>query len=402
MPINLSPVSLPNDKLWKSMSPSDFASPSTPPQGTFVEELCRTLLILSIDTPSLAAATASLFREKQLTEELGQFSHVILLHGVFREIFQLEDCFTRPLGNWVPSIQQVAQETESSSKSTCNSGGDGELLSSWRNAALDCVDVLHWAANGTIARQAGAEHPTVLHLHLSRTVLLAPYHRFQTLAESIVSFAQGSASQTLCTARRQNAIEAERDIIEWAQRDQCKARLAVLHSGCLFWHIRRYSVRAFYEPTAVFLATLTIWAYSSYASRSSGSDPNSKTQSGDDTQDEANQVHDRDEMHDTHDTYSSPTDDCEPAPTFIHLDRPNDDEMVQAFVRFGTSINMKANITGVGDIYSAKGPAHILKEGRKILATVSTAWGRSERMVSMLNVLEQVASGRVTLGTGGE
>ena len=329
--------------------------------------------------------------------ELGQFSRVILLHGVYREIFQLKDCFTRPLGSWVPSIQQAAVDDNGSpaSPSVSDRGGKS-LLNSWRNAALDCVDVLHWAANGTIALQAGAEHPTVLHLHLSRTVLLAPFDIFQTLADSVVLFAQDSATRPLDDTGRQQVVAAERDILEWAQRDQCKARLAVLHSGCLFWHIRRYSCRAFYEPMAVFLATLTIWAYSSYASRTAGNNQGSPDRTGNNTDDESGaQTNKKERSREDVDD-----EDAEPAPTFIHLDRPNDDEMVQAFVRFGTATVMRANITGVGDIYSAKGPARILKEGRKILASVSTAWGRTERFASVLEVLEQVASGRMTLESG--
>jgi hypothetical protein len=354
--------------------------------------------------PSLTSAIVTLFREKQVPTELGQFGRVVLLHGVYREIFQLKDCFTRPLSNWVPSIQQVATENSVSPTNPLVSDcGGRSLLNSWRNAALDCVDVLHWAANGTIALQAGAEHPTVLHLHLSRTVLLAPFDKFQALADSVVSFTQDAPpNRALNLASRSQVLNAERDILEWAQRDQCKARLAVLHSGCLFWHIRRYSCRAFYEPTAVFLATLTIWAYSSYASRTAGNTENSLSGADDgDESDGSDRLSMEDDLRDTDSLQSPPNDEeTEPLPTFIHLDRPNDDEMVQAFVRFGTSTAMRANVAGVGDMYSAKGPARILKEGRKILATVSTAWGRTERFASVLEVLEQVSSGRVTLDSG--
>lgn len=335
--------------------------------------------------------------------DLGQFGRVILLHGVYREIFQLKSCFASPLGDWVPSIQQAAaDDNDSPASPSVSDGGGRSLLNSWRNAALDCVDVLHWAANGTIALQAGAEHPTVLHLHLSRTVLLAPFDRFQTLADSVVLFAQYSTSRALDVASRRKVVDAERDILEWAQRDQCKARLAVLHSGCLFWHIRRYSCRAFYEPMAVFLATLTIWAYSSYASRTAGNSQDSPNRTGDNAREDPATRSPRSGNFYEPDAAHSPLGDeeTEPAPTFIHLDRPNDDEMVQAFVRFGTATAMRANITGVGDIYSSKGPARILKEGRKILATVSTAWGRTDRFASVLEVLEQVASGRMTLEFG--
>lgn len=357
--------------------------------------------ILAADVPTLSLATVSLFRDNKVVAHLGQFGRVILLHAVYREIFLLKNRFARSLENHPPSIHQQieAQNGKNPASSLAPDLNDKNLLNSWRNAALDCVDVLHWAANGTIALQAGAEHPTVLHLHLSRTVLLAPFERFQRLADAVVSFAQKGTSRTLDIASQHTVVEAERDILEWAQRDQCKARLAVLHSGCLFWHIRRYSCRAFYEPMAVFLATLTIWAYSSYASRSNEPTHEPTNQKGRSFDDDSQIQSASENVSRNNDAEQKASDDedTEPAPTFIHLDRPNDDEMVQAFVRFGTASAIRANISGVGDIYSDKGPAKILKEGRKILSAVSTAWGRTDKYFSVLEVLEQIASGRVML-----
>jgi hypothetical protein len=186
------------------------------------------------DMPSLSSAIASLFREKRVMTELGQFGRVILLHGVDREIFQFKDCFTRLLSNWLPYIRHAATESNTSPiiPLSLDSGGRS-LLTSWRNAALDCVDVLHWAVNGIIAFQAGAEHLIVLRLHLSRTISLAPLDKFQALAVAVVSLAQNSSrSQALHPASRQSAVQAEQYIFEWAQRDACHARLAVLHSDC--------------------------------------------------------------------------------------------------------------------------------------------------------------------------
>ncbi|KAJ8114720.1 hypothetical protein OPT61_g3464 [Boeremia exigua] len=384
---NFLSVPLPNDQLWRVNSAVDWTS----------------YLASMTDMPCLSSAVGSLFREKRVMPELGQYSRVILLHGVYREIFQLKECFARPLSNWIPSIQQAAADSNASpiNPLSLDSGGRG-LLTSWRNAALDCVDVLHWAANGTIALQAGAEHPTVLHLHLSRTILLAPLDKFQALADAVVSLTQStSLAQALHPTNRQIVVQAEKDILVWAQRDACHARLAVLHSGCLFWHIRRYSCRAFYEPMAVVLATLTIWAYSSYASRTAGSieDPHGKSDysngSEGDCQPPVEATGDSRDTENPQDLIDN--EDIEPAPTFVHLDRPNDDEMVQAFVRFGRTTAMRANIAGVGDIHSAKGPARILREGRKILTKVSTAWGRTARLIHVLETLEEISSGRITL-----
>jgi hypothetical protein len=75
-------------------------------------------------------------------------------------------------------------------------------------------------------------------------------------------------------------------------------------------------------------------------------------------------------------------------PTFIRLDRPNDDEMVQLFVRSGRPSAMRAHITGVGDICSPQGPVKVLREGRKILESVSSAWGRTQDYISLLEAVE--------------
>lgn len=87
-------------------------------------------------------------------------------------------------------------------------------------------------------------------------------------------------------------------------------------------------------------------------------------------------------------------DDDSHEPTFIRLDRPNDDEMVQLFVRKGRPSVMTAHIAGVGNICSSQGPIKILREGRKILSTVSSSWGRSREHTSILEALEMTMVGK--------
>jgi hypothetical protein len=76
-------------------------------------------------------------------------------------------------------------------------------------------------------------------------------------------------------------------------------------------------------------------------------------------------------------------------PSFIHLDRPCDDELVQLFVREGHS--MKGNVTGVGDICAPEGPERILRVGCETLSGLS-AWGQSKRFVSILTRLADLVS----------
>ncbi|KAF4963478.1 hypothetical protein FSARC_8527 [Fusarium sarcochroum] len=247
-------IGLPHDGLWAQTSASDWAT-------TYrrVEE-----------NPSLALAVNELFRERTAKTDLGEFSRVLLLHAVYQEYSTVRKYCKRPLSTWMPQNNPERH------------GDDSDFLrlsdSNWRNAALDCVDTLHWAANATIASLLGAEHPTVLHLHFSRVVLVYSFK-----------------------ARRLQGEMRSGSVTRQASPDHLNAALF----------------------------------------------------------DDDN-------------------------PTFIRLDRPNDDEMVQLFVRTGV---LKAYISGVGDIYASTAPPKILQEGRRILESVSLAWGRSREYLDLLQAL---------------
>jgi hypothetical protein len=147
----------------------------------------------------------------------------------------------------------------------------------------------------------------------------------------------------------------------------------MIHCGCVFWHLRRFSKSAFYESQSVLLATLALWAYSYYASRSRTEDPQTGVDQGDTSPSAADPAS-------VPSAFASSNAD----PAFIWLDRPNDDEMVQCFVRSGRPDHMKAYVSGVGDIYEPEAPAKILLAGLNILETVSYAWGRDVQNVDLL------------------
>ncbi|KAH6962775.1 hypothetical protein DER45DRAFT_582476 [Fusarium avenaceum] len=326
----VSHISLPHDILWAHTSSSDW-----------IQAYRR------VDSnPTLETALGELFRERTAKADLGEFSRIVLLHAVHQEYTTVNTYCKRPLSSWIPQNNPERHSDESHLLQLSHSN--------WRNAALDCVDTLHWAANATIASLLGAEHPTVLHLHFSRVVLLVPRTAIATLAKYLQE-----PGHMRKAASQQGALQAEREISEWAQQDGSKARLAALHCGCFLWHVRRYAKMAFYEPPCVFWATLTLWAYSVYCSKSQRPSGDVPRQVSSDQSDDEN-------------------------PTFIRLDRPNDDEMVQLFVRTGVS---KAYISGVGDIYAETAPRKILKEGKRVLESVSLAWGRSVEYLSLLDAL---------------
>jgi hypothetical protein len=327
-------------------------------------------------------AVVKLYREKNLPSGIGEFSHVLLLHGIFHEIWEIERYESRPLRSWVPSARPAHTESsvpDANGLSNVSSESRPWLpgiaaYANWRNSALDCMDVLHWQANSTVALLNGREHATVMHLHFSRIALLVPLAQIQILARSLSSLTMGNLPH------REESIASEQGVLQWARRDEHKARLAVLHAGALYWHLRRFSTRAFYEVTAVYLATLCLWAYSSYGAVIAP-ESSCEVRQAETTRMEG--------------TSRSPSATPDPEPTFIRLDRPCDDEIVQMFVRIGRPNRMRAHIAGIGDICSLKAPSRILKEGRKILSGLAITWPKSIEYMSTLESLEKAASERV-------
>ncbi|CAI7597272.1 unnamed protein product [Penicillium pancosmium] len=306
----------------------------------------------SIGNESLYDAVHILYIEKKLVSGIGEFSHILLIHALYQRMWEVGDYFRRPLSFWNPTAKKQSCETAIPTGSVWLPGIPS--YSKWRNSACDCLDILHWTANSTIAKAAGLEHPTVLHLHTARLVLLAPFREIRSLANSL-------ATDRSQWSKRQQALEWQY-IWRWVKHDQYKARLSIIHAGVTLWHIRRYSTNAYHEPVAAFLAVLTLWAYGScHTTGSQESSPRSETNRGDVSQE----------------------------PSFIHLDRPCDDELVQLFVREGYA--MRGNVTGVGDICSPEGPERILRMGCETLSGL-TAWGISKKLIATLTQLADIMS----------
>lgn len=272
---------------------------------------------------------------------MGEFSRILCIHALFRRTWDVETYFQKPLTAWSPTAERQDFEMIENSLPLWLPGIP--TYAKWRNSACDVLDILHWHANSVIGAASGMEHPTVLHLHLARVVLLTPFREIVKLAHILT----GETSSNPET----DVAKLKKHIQRWALDDQYKARLAMIHAGVLFWHVRRYSTDAFYEPSSVFLATLALWAYGTFAPKTPPDNP------------------DGDEGH---------------FPNSIQLDRPADDELVQLFVKRGTV--MKANITGVGNLCSEKGPGRVLVEGRKLLGGLRR-WGIGRVLVGVLSAL---------------
>ena len=278
----------------------------------------------------------------------------MVLHAIFEETWKVASFYDRPLSQYTPSANRAAASDQGGYSITTN-----PTYSRWRNAACDCFDILHWYANSKIAQASGVEHSTVLQLHLSRVVLLAPCTSLEVLASFL------SSKRSTPTDMPPKVQAAEREVVQWVCQDYHKARLCMIHAGMVFWHVRRYSRKAFYEPTALYLATLAVWGYGLFASRSSGH-PKPVARSRSSSRSPTNEQDD--EM-----------------PSFVRLDRPCDDELVQWYIRYGSPDRMTASITNVGSVTSTKGPIKMLREGSKILAQLGKIWNIANDQATILS-----------------
>ncbi|KAJ5664669.1 hypothetical protein N7462_011482 [Penicillium macrosclerotiorum] len=282
-----------------------------------------------------------IYIEKRLPPYLSDFSQVLLIHAIYRRTSEVLDESRMRLSTWSPtsSIQAIATEPNRAQ----NWPPSSTAASNWRNAACDSLDVLNWAANSRAAESCW-EEPIILYLHLSRLILLAPTAHFQTLAK-FPSLHTLKWPHTIPSS--QHHYENSRShVLQWAIRDQFKARLSVVHAGALLWHVRRFSTDSPIEPFSIYIATLLLWSYSVSTCPVSG--PPAPARLNQSSQDE-----------------DVAPDDSDNETLWLRLDRPLDDELVQTYIRVGSK--MSAQLKGVGDICKRDAPLKILKEGYKLL-----------------------------------
>ncbi|KAI5254631.1 hypothetical protein E4T42_02214 [Aureobasidium subglaciale] len=313
--------------------------------------------------PELVVCVDELYMSKLLRAHVGEFARILLIYGLHRRLAEVELYYAQRLSHWTPGTFDRPGGTTLPSLPIWPPALP--IFKQWQNLTCDSLDVLHWAANATIGKASGFEHTTVLHLHLARVVLLTPIREIVDLARYLA----GERS-----LKSEAEIMTDRQVVhKWAVQHQYKARLAAIHAGVLFWHVRRFSANAFYEPTAVAHATFVLWAFSAFSSKSASPLDNSRNELVQSTP-VPNDIH---ANHDSSDSESS-------SDTIILLDRPADDEIVQEFVMNGP--RMRANMTGVGDLYGEKGPERVLREGSKILQTLDN-WRVRESWAKVLDKL---------------
>lgn len=222
-------------------------------------------------TPSLSAALESLYNKKKVDQTYSELTQALLIHALYQRTWEVGTHIKQPLSEWVPTGK---------ARGFLNTPTKDNfwlplypLYANWRNSACDCLDVLHWHASSIVAKASGIEHGLILHLHLARIILLTPFQEIQDLLFSLIG-KMGNSSRASFYVHdgsyqpRNNAkLPQIRKITwRWLREDQHKARLAMVHAGSVFWYVRRYSTTSFFEPIAVYLATLVLWTYGSYKS----------------------------------------------------------------------------------------------------------------------------------------
>ncbi|KAK6601670.1 hypothetical protein H4I96_07011 [Botrytis cinerea] len=270
------------------------------------------------------------------------------------ELSQAAKSYHRDLNDFCCSEWKTLNQIPRTAVSQTSSNDTEQANREWK----ECV----------IGAASGMEHPTVLHLHLARVVLLTPFLHILKLAEYLASSQTtpishlGDPDQEI----EDEILQSRSYVKRWATEDQHKARLAIIHAGALF-----------------LAPTLALWAYGLFAECKGGvyrSERNGERYSN--TRDALEKVdgerrtereeRDEDEEEEEEQFYN-------PYPSSMQLDRPADDELVQLFVKRGQG--MRALVMGVGNLCAGegKGARRMLGEGRRVLDGLGgLRWGWGE------------------------
>ena len=275
---------------------------------------------------TLTSCLQSLQHEQSLQNTMGEFSRIILVHGFYHQCWEMERVEIQSQ----PRPQEISMYTR------------------WRNSASESLDILEWSAKNVVNAANGMEHPTLLHLHLARIVLFAP---FQTICD--LAYGMTKEDSSISSAQLSDLRTAIR---RWVNEDSSKARLATLHSGALLRHLHAFHTSGFYEPSSVLLATLTLWAYGSFTTTSASTGPGTQRR------------------------YS----DTQIAPISIAIDQPLEPDLARSFVRDGRAII--PTLRGVGSIRGPGGPKRVLVEGSKLVSEIGR-WGSGRKVRRILNNL---------------
>lgn len=90
--------------------------------------------------PTLEKALRVLYVEKRLLKDVGHFSRVLIIHGLYCQTWDVAKSLNRPLLRWTPSAHKG--NAESHELTVPLWPPSIPLYNHWRNATCDCLDVL--------------------------------------------------------------------------------------------------------------------------------------------------------------------------------------------------------------------------------------------------------------------
>lgn len=375
------------EKLWEADSSLEWyraCNPHTrepPDPGFFKSEEDGRLLFTT--------AIAQLYDRLELVDNISQFASIGCIYAFLQHhwdmIQHVETLFHEP-------ISRNTDETGYKSALLPYVAADLQFTR-WRNKACDCLDVLHWDALGNSAKAAGLEGPIFLHLHLSRLFLLTPVKELLVIAEERIPDRFYVQMPHNVAWRRVNLRLSRKVIKTWAHRDRYKARLAVIHAGASFWHVRRYATDSFVQPFVIYLAAIVIHFFA-HLSIDRRTTPETNGTASSKTpilyEGNADNTNPAPTQSDTPDSIRSRPRPLRASrmPTHCYIDRPIDDELVQYFVRNGET-KITPCVEAIDNLCSAAGARQILREAAALLEAETLVWPMARKYAMALEAMVQ-------------
>ncbi|KAM3419775.1 putative C2H2 transcription factor [Cercospora zeina] len=302
----------------------------------------------------------SLYIKHRVPDLVDTIQNVLLTYAIVARTGEVASTVQQALHSWNPTPADGDNDPDRDTEVGESAGSKDQWLpanstfATWRNSACDCFDLLHWQANSEIHAAKGFEGPAVLHLHLARLLLLCPYRDCMSLVSEL-------SRRHTAGPGNVSAAQLTGNMIKWLTLDDHKGRLSLVHAGAIFWYIRRYSLALHHEPFTIYVAAVILWTYALYLPQVRSAllaIKDSRIRCNDERQNIRSQS-------DSQTGSSEESEDDDLIPDTILIDRPCDDEIIQAFVRKGHA--MTVEMSGAGDICTARGLRRVLEEGIKLL-----------------------------------
>lgn len=349
--------------------------------------------------PLFTAVITHLYNKLEPIDDVSQFANVACIYALFHQHWDTIRRFQGPFStsNSTQQDKSIRDNTRAPYPAAI------PAITLWRNKACDYLDVLHWEALGSSAKAGGLEGPIFLELHLARLLLLTPMKELLTLAEHR-AFSKGFLQLPHNVEwHRTDPTSCRKTISTWAHRDRYKARLAVVHAGATFWHVRRYATDSFIQAFTVYLAAIVLYYFArSSVAEQIRSDPSSTSprattrlrseagkrtafENGTGTFDNESEL-----SHSVDNTTNTPPgseilrrSNKQRMPAHFYIDRPVDDELVQYFVRNGEgSIRLCAE--AVDNLCSVEGAKQMLVEAGALLDSGNVVWPIARKYAMVL------------------